>query len=43
MLITNVTEEDRCEIPAVLEPVLLCVGAAGMWKVEHAVQGEAQI
>ena len=40
MLITNVSEEDQCEIPAVLEPVLavlLCVSASLMWKVKAAV------
>lgn len=37
MLITNVSEQDQCEIPAVLEPVLavlLCVSASLMWKVK---------
>lgn len=36
MLITNVSEQDQCEIPAVLEPVLavLLYGSASlMWKV----------
>lgn len=40
MLITNVSEEDQCEIPAVLEPVLavlLCVSASLMSKVKLAV------
>lgn len=40
MLITNVSEQDQCEIPAVLEPVLavlLCVSASQMWKVKLAV------
>lgn len=40
MLITNVSEQDQCEIPAVLEPVLavlLCVSASLMWKVKLAV------
>lgn len=37
MLITNVSEQDQCEIPAALEPVLavlLCVSASPMWKVK---------
>lgn len=37
MLITNVSEQDQCEIPAALEPVLavlLCVSASSMWKVK---------
>lgn len=40
MLITNVSEQDQCEIPAVLEPVLavlLCVSASPMQKVKLAV------
>ena len=40
MLITNVSEQDQCEIPAVLEPVLavlLCVCASLTWKVKPAV------
>lgn len=40
MLITNVSEQDQCEIPAVLEPVLavlLCVSASLMWKVKPTV------
>lgn len=40
MLITNVSEQDQCEIPAVLEPVLavlLYVSASLMWKVKPAV------
>ena len=46
MLITNVSEEDQCEIPAVPEPVLaalLCVSASLMWKVKLAVLEEARI
>lgn len=40
MLITNVSEQDQCEIPAVLEPVLavlLYVSASLMCKVKPAV------
>lgn len=40
MLITNVSEQDQCEIPAVPEPVLavlLCVSASLMWKVKPSV------
>lgn len=40
MLITNVSEQDQCEIPAVLEPVVavpFCVSASLMWKVKLAV------
>lgn len=39
MLITNVSEQDQCEIPALPEPALtvllsLCVGASPVWKVK---------
>lgn len=40
MLIANVSEQDQCEIPAALEPVLavlLCVTASLMLKVNLAV------
>lgn len=39
MLITNVSEQDQCEIPAVLEPVLavrLCGASSLKWKVKLA-------
>lgn len=43
MLITNVSEQDQCEIPAASEAVLaapLCVSASLMWKVKPAARGE---
>lgn len=42
MLITNVSEQDQCEIPAASEAVLaapLCVSASLMWKVKPAARG----